>query len=355
MKLVFILFCLIFAFASSSFGQKPDEILATAAGRKFSARDLSADGRKLFENQNVIIAEARTKIFTQMLDNILLDLEAKSKSISVDTLLDAETKKIPDPNATEIKAIYDANRSALGDKPIDAVRPQIVDYLRRQPEQHVIQNLVDKLKVKYKVVPGKNVNDSILKPLESLATVNGKAISVKDFEEKNKAALYDVRAGIADNIKLDLAAAVFQALVNEEAKAKNTDASGIIAVEITDKLRDYSDAERDALVSDFQSRLFAKYTVKLLLKELEPFVQSISTDDDPSQGKSSAPVTVVMFSDFQCSACGAVHPVLKSVLSGYGDKVRLVVRDFPLIGVHENAFRAALAANAANAQGKFFE
>ncbi len=355
MKLVFILFCLIFAFASSSFGQKPDEILATAAGRKFSARDLSADGRKLFENQNVIIAEARTKIFTQMLDNILLDLEAKSKSISVDTLLDAETKKIPDPNATEIKAIYDANRSALGDKPIDAVRPQIVDYLRRQPEQHVIQNLVDKLKVKYKVVPGKNVNDSILKPLESLATVNGKAISVKDFEEKNKAALYDVRAGIADNIKLDLAAAVFQALVNEEAKAKNTDASGIIAVEITDKLRDYSDAERDALVSDFQSRLFAKYTVKLLLKELEPFVQSISTDDDPSQGKSSAPVTVIMFSDFQCSACGAVHPVLKSVLSGYGDKVRLVVRDFPLTGMHENAFRAALAANAANAQGKFFE
>ena len=42
-------------------------------------------------------------------------------------------------------------------------------------------------------------------------------------------------------------------------------------------------------------------------------------------------------------------------MAEYGDKIRFVVRDFPLVSIHENAFRAALAANAANAQGKFFE
>lgn len=62
-----------------------------------------------------------------------------------------------------------------------------------------------------------------------------------------------------------------------------------------------------------------------------------------------------MFSDFQCSACGATHPILKKVIAEYGDKVRFVVRDFPLESVHENAFRSALAANAARVQGKFFE
>jgi protein-disulfide isomerase len=62
-----------------------------------------------------------------------------------------------------------------------------------------------------------------------------------------------------------------------------------------------------------------------------------------------------MFSDFQCSACGATHPILQKVLAEYGDKVRFVVRDFPLESVHENAFRSALAANAARTQGKFFE
>jgi protein-disulfide isomerase len=66
-------------------------------------------------------------------------------------------------------------------------------------------------------------------------------------------------------------------------------------------------------------------------------------------------VTVVMFSDFQCSACSATHPVLQKVLAEYGDKIRFVVRNFPLTTIHENAYQAALAANAANAQGKFFE
>ena len=42
-------------------------------------------------------------------------------------------------------------------------------------------------------------------------------------------------------------------------------------------------------------------------------------------------------------------------MRSYGDKIRFVVRDFPLVTIHENAYNAALAANAANAQGKFFE
>src|SRR6476660_6472212 len=49
-----------------------------------------------------------------------------------------------------------------------------------------------------------------------------------------------------------------------------------------------------------------------------------------------------------------MHPVLDEVLKSYGDRVRFVVRDFPL-NQHENARKAAEAANGANEQGKFFE
>jgi protein-disulfide isomerase len=49
-----------------------------------------------------------------------------------------------------------------------------------------------------------------------------------------------------------------------------------------------------------------------------------------------------------------MHPILDEVLKSYGNRVRLVVRDFPL-SQHENALKAAEAANAANEQGKFFE
>ncbi|HEU0251576.1 MAG TPA: thioredoxin domain-containing protein, partial [Pyrinomonadaceae bacterium] len=65
-------------------------------------------------------------------------------------------------------------------------------------------------------------------------------------------------------------------------------------------------------------------------------------------------VTVVEFTDFECPACAAMHPVLEDVLRSYGTKVRFVVRDFPL-NQHEFARKAAEAANAAHAQGKFFE
>jgi protein-disulfide isomerase len=62
-----------------------------------------------------------------------------------------------------------------------------------------------------------------------------------------------------------------------------------------------------------------------------------------------------MFGDFQCSACSRTHPVLQKVIGAFPGKIRFVARDFPLENIHENAFRAALAAGAANVQGKFWE
>src|SRR6185503_20088851 len=92
----------------------------------------------------------------------------------------------------------------------------------------------------------------------------------------------------------------------------------------------------------------------MLISEPALPVQVISTDDDPVRGDANAAVTIVEFTDFQCPSCAAMSPVLDEVLKTYGNKVRLVVRDFPL-AMHANARKAAEAANAANAQGKFFE
>jgi len=94
--------------------------------------------------------------------------------------------------------------------------------------------------------------------------------------------------------------------------------------------------------------------VRLLISEPQAPTQAISTDDDPSRGVTTAPVTIVEFTDFQCPSCAAMHPVLEEALKLYGNKMRLVIRDFPL-AMHANARNAAEAANAAHAQGKFFE
>jgi len=66
-------------------------------------------------------------------------------------------------------------------------------------------------------------------------------------------------------------------------------------------------------------------------------------------------VTIVEFGDYQCPACGSAHPIVKEVLSAYGNKINFVFRNFPLTSVHQNALIAAEAAEAAGAQGKFWE
>ena len=71
-------------------------------------------------------------------------------------------------------------------------------------------------------------------------------------------------------------------------------------------------------------------------------------------GPSNAPVTIVEFGDFQCPYCGQVESTLRALRNHYGNKLRIVYRDYPL-GFHRYAIGAALAARCAGAEGKFWE
>jgi protein-disulfide isomerase len=85
------------------------------------------------------------------------------------------------------------------------------------------------------------------------------------------------------------------------------------------------------------------------------FRAEVSVDGAPFRGSATAPVAIVEFSDFQCPFCKQVVPTLTQVLSGYGEKVKLVYRDFPLDTIHPQARKAAEAVRCAQDQGKFWE
>jgi protein-disulfide isomerase len=76
---------------------------------------------------------------------------------------------------------------------------------------------------------------------------------------------------------------------------------------------------------------------------------------DHMQGPVSAPVTLVEYGDYECPACGEAHPILKEVKKRMGDSLCFVFRNFPLREIHRHAFAAAIAAEAAGAQGQFWE
>lgn len=72
-------------------------------------------------------------------------------------------------------------------------------------------------------------------------------------------------------------------------------------------------------------------------------------------GPESAPVVLEEFGDYQCPPCGQVFPEVEAIRREYGDRLRLVFRHYPLTRVHPHALLAAHAAEAAGAQGKFWE
>lgn len=82
--------------------------------------------------------------------------------------------------------------------------------------------------------------------------------------------------------------------------------------------------------------------------------EALRRSDSHVEGPAKSKVTIVEFGDFQCPACGAAHPVVAQILREYEGKVTFVFRNFPLT-MHKNANTAAHAAEAAGAQGKFFE
>jgi protein-disulfide isomerase len=89
------------------------------------------------------------------------------------------------------------------------------------------------------------------------------------------------------------------------------------------------------------------------LLQVEP-IRDIPAAGSPSKGPADAPVEIVVFSEFECPHCARLSPVLNDIAEAFPETVRVVYKHFPLRR-HEMSQPAALAAYAAQRQGKFWE
>ncbi|REJ75667.1 MAG: hypothetical protein DWQ47_09375 [Acidobacteria bacterium] len=343
--------------AASAFAQTPaTEALAAIGGRTITAQDLEPSIAEAWLALPSRLLAARKQLLEQQIDRKILELEAAKRSTTVEALVEAEVSTdLPDPTEDEIKRVYEENKDQIGDVPLVRVRADIVDFIKKETERERYAKFIDKLRSGHKITYGKNINDPGLLRKDVIATIDDITVIYLDYERRNGLALYEMEANITDAVIQSVTQVVDAAVYTSEAESLGIATSEFIAQEITGKMKDFSDGEREKLESDLRSRLYKKYRVIFLVNEVTPYVQAVLPDDDPFLGRANAKVTVVMFSDFECPACAGVHPIIKQVIKEFGANVRLVVRDFPLESIHKHAFQAAVAAEAAKKQGKFFE
>ena len=87
----------------------------------------------------------------------------------------------------------------------------------------------------------------------------------------------------------------------------------------------------------------------------DPTLTPPVSEADHAAGPDDAPVTLVEYGDYECPYCGMAQPIVKKAEEDLGSKLRFVFRNFPLAEAHPHARLAAQAAEAAGAQGKFWE
>ncbi len=361
-------------------------LLATVNGQNITTADIDPKVRQEVEALEGRIAEARRQIVELQINTLLLESEASKRKLTSQQLYDIEVaKKITEPPPAEINKFIEDHREQIDETDPVAMRQQVVTYLRGEREAKLSEELVKRLRASNAVVMGANQNTSALAPSAVVATVAGRPITAGTVNERLKPIVYKLRLNtyLTEQPALDLT--INDLLLLAEANLRNVPPEEIVRKEISEKIHQPNEAEiakfysenkslmsgevnairsqiaiylqeqdRERLERALSDRLRKGADIQLMISEPEPPLQSISVDDDPALGEATAPVTIVEFTDFQCPACAAMQPVIDEVMKSYGNKVRLVVRDFPL-QQHTNARKAAEAANAAYAQGKFFK
>lgn len=98
--------------------------------------------------------------------------------------------------------------------------------------------------------------------------------------------------------------------------------------------------------------LFVAYT---LLNQAPTYSPVEIADSDHLRGEREAPVTIVVYADFQCPACATEHEAMMRLWPEIREDAHLIFRHFPITAAHPNTWTASLYAEAAGRQGRFWE
>ncbi|HEX8459324.1 MAG TPA: thioredoxin domain-containing protein [Pyrinomonadaceae bacterium] len=369
-------------------GEPLPEVVAEVNGVRITRQEVDSRIQPQIEELRKTVAEARARELDLQINSKLLDAEAKKRGTTTSKLLEAEVvSKTTEPTEAEAQKFYDENKARIGAE-FGAVKTDIISYLREQRQREAAKQFADRLRAASGVkvnVPQATPPATPADRARIFAVVGGEQITSAQIEDSLKPLIYGVQERIYQLRKTEVDLRVNDVLLEQEAQRRKVTTKALLDAEIEAKARPVTDAEaqkfydenkaringefaqlkpqiiqylqdtqRRDLQSAFAEQLRRTAQLQVNLRAPEAPVLEVATDDQPAKGNPAAPVTIVEFSDFQCPSCAAMQPALERIVAEYGDRVRLVVRDYPL-EQHEFAAKAAEAAEAARAQGKYWE
>jgi len=369
-------------------------VVAQAGGVKFTPADFTPQTQQQVKRLQDEVVAARKNELNLQINSILLEAEAKKRGVSTTKLLEDEVvAKAVNPSEADAQAYFEQNRAqveAQAGRRVEfaEVKEAVVNHLRGDRQQARAQQFSEQLRAANNVkvlaaeaAPPATAADRA----RVLATVNGKNITSGDIEDSLRPLVFAVQEQVYNLRRRDLEMKVNDLLLEQEAQKRGVTARALLDAEVGAKVPVVNETQAQAFYNENKERIngeFAKIKyqiieylqqqereklntalaerlrqsagVQIFLNAPEPPVFDIATDDQPTKGNPNAAVTLVEFTDFECPSCAQTHPVVERLMAEYGDRVRFVVRDFPL-SQHANAQKAAEAAEAAREQGKYWE
>ena len=220
---------------------------------------------------------------------------------------------------------------------------------------------------------------------DTLAEVDGVAITSEEVEKPLAPQLSKLEEQIYNLKRQRVEALINEKLLSKEAAKRGVSVPALLDAEVTAKVGLVTEQEIEKFYqenknqlkgeeSSLREQIRAHLQNQKLATRREEFLKSLRSqakvvvnlkpppvlrvevpvDGAPVKGSAKAPVTIVEFSDFHCPFCRRVLPTLAQLESQYGDKIKLVFRDFPIDNLHPGASQAHEAARCANEQGKFW-
>jgi protein-disulfide isomerase len=370
------------------------EVLGAVNGVKITRADLSQRVQQQVAQLQQEVVEARKRELDLQINSILLEAEAKKRNTTTAKLIEAEvlTKSV-EPTAAEAEAYFNKNKAGIEQQAgrsvtFTEVKDNVMAYMREQRQQERAGQYANTLRAAGQVKKNVEFATPAATPADRarvFAIVNGRNITSGDIEDNLLPLVANVQEQVYILRKGDVDMKINDILLNQEAQKRGVTSRAVLDAEVTAKTPVVAEAqaqefynknkeringefpqvkyqiieylqgqEQAKLESTFVERLRNGASVQTFITPPPPPVFQIATDDQPTKGKADAAVTVVEFTDYQCPSCAATQSTLEKLITEYGDRVRFVVRDFPL-QMHADARKAAEAAEAAREQGKYWD